>query len=113
MTTVATGGLSLPAGKVDAFGFWWDRTKAQNSRMDTIWHLLDGGTMTTMGSRTASTPARSPILSETAVVDSCNFGVTNAVDASSCTMADSVAACSSAYSTRATSSAACTDVTNT
>jgi hypothetical protein len=32
-------------------------------------------------------------LSETVVIDSCDSGVTNAVDASGCTIADGVAAC--------------------
>jgi hypothetical protein len=33
---VSLGGLELPAGQVNAFGFWWDGPKTANSRVDTV-----------------------------------------------------------------------------
>jgi hypothetical protein len=85
------GGLSLPSGDVNAFGFWWDGPKSNTSRVDTVTLLTADDDDDGIPDSDDACPDSD--LSETVVIDSCDSGVTNAVDASGCTIADGVAAC--------------------
>jgi hypothetical protein len=83
--------VSLPDGQVAAFGFWWDGPKGAISRIDNV--KLTSPDEDADGVGDAIDSCLPSNAGSTVVIGSCDSSVANPVDATGCTLADSIGAC--------------------